>query len=49
MAEIGRYDDALVLLAQAISYYGRTIKNWAIKDASFDKLKEDPRFKTVVK
>jgi tetratricopeptide (TPR) repeat protein len=48
-AQLGQNDDALILLAQAISHYGRTIKNWAVKDSSFDKIKGDPRFKTIVK
>ncbi|MGI0069064.1 MAG: TPR end-of-group domain-containing protein, partial [Nitrosopumilaceae archaeon] len=48
-AEIGDNNDALVLLAQAISYYGKTIKGWAIKDSSFDRLKEDLKFKMIVK
>ncbi len=48
-AQLGEDNDALILLAQAISHYGKTIKNWAVKDSSFDKLKGDPKFKTIVK
>ncbi|MBI1828473.1 MAG: hypothetical protein HYR87_03205, partial [Thaumarchaeota archaeon] len=48
-AEIGEIDDSLILLAEAISYYGKTIKNWAIKDKSFKSIKDDLRFRALVK
>ena len=48
-AQLGEEDEALALLAQAISYKGAIVKNWAIKEKFFDKLKDDPRFKVVVK
>ena len=49
MAEIGKIDESLILLAEAISYYGKTIKNWAIKDKSFKSVKDDLRFRALVK
>jgi hypothetical protein len=48
-AEIGEINDSLILLAEAISYYGKTIKKWAIKDKSFKSIKDDLRFRTLVK
>ena len=48
-AELGEDLEAMQLLAQAIVYYGKTIKGWAVKDSAFDRLKNDLRFKAVVK